>query len=858
MKTRKRYILAVVLGALCSHLFAAYSTIETRRMAPGVVYKKMADTSKPWEMFLLEVDLSDPTVQLQSVRASNAVDGAAQTPGAMATAHSSNTYHNVIGAINGDFFLISTDETPRNIQVTDGQLLWDLDSVRSIFGITETKVPFVSSVVNDHTVVSAGGSSRTINHVNRARGTDDLVLYNSFIGGSTGTNTSGTEVKLSPVGEWRANGTVDCIVLTKTGSGSGNMSFSSGQAVLSGAGTAATFLNGNVNIGDTITLVLGGSSSTLTNITQVVGGGPKIVSGGVNYAVTGAANEGSPGDPTVRHPRTAVGFSQDNKTLYMVVVDGRRTGSAGMTQVELANFLIYLGCYTGINLDGGGSSAIIANGVVKNVPSDGSQRPVANALLVYNSTRRLDVFESGVGHFDTDPNVPTETVGIASSSTASHQTGSNVHSANGSLKVVLSDNTSSSAAWKVRLLSGSGSPSSNTTFNGRGTVSLWVKSSNAGSAAAVKLRIDDIDGTEETPGLTINSDGQWHRYTWDMETFNGTTVDTGNGFINTDATVTIDSIIFSQPNTAGTWTMYIDDFLHDREELNPGLVNIATSATLSACSFKTTSSNTYSVDKAVDRDRTSPASRWVSGADAEPHWFQLDWPSSRKINRVKVWSGSPSSPEHQIDDYKIQYWTGSAWSDVATVASNNRDSFYGAYNDLSFSEVTTSRLRIYITDASPTSGDTEARLMEIEVFSPNLAPEAQLSVDSTKTTYVKENAVDGNQTGNKSRWISTETAEPHWFQMDWATSQTISGVKLWTGSPISAGYEIDDFQIQYWTGSAWSTVATVTGNDKDVFYSQCNDLTFTPVSTDRLRVYITDASAQSGDLEARLLEIEVY
>lgn len=385
-----------------------------------------------------------------------------------------------------------------------------------------------------------------------------------------------------------------------------------------------------------------------------------------------------------------------------------------------------------------------------------------------------------------------------------------------------------------------------------------MKSSNAGSAAAVKLRIDDIDGTEETPGLTINSDGQWHRYTWDMETFNGTTVDTGNGFINTDATVTIDSIIFSQPNTAGTWTMYIDDFLHDREELNPGLVNIATSATLSACSFKTTSSNTYSVDKAVDGDRTSPASRWVSGADAEPHWFQLDWPSSRKINRVKVWSGSPSSPEHQIDDYKIQYWTGSAWSDVATVASNNRDSFYGAYNDLSFSEVTTSRLRMYITDASPTSGDTEARLMEIEVFSPNLAPEAQLSVDSTKTTYVKENAVDGNQTGNKSRWISTETAEPHWFQMDWATSQTISGVKLWTGSPISAGYEIDDFQIQYWIGSAWSTVATVTGNDKDVFYSQCNDLTFTPVSTDRLRVYITDASAQSGDLEARLLEIEVY
>jgi hypothetical protein len=165
---------------------------------------------------------------------------------------------------------------------------------------------------------------------------------------------------------------------------------------------------------------------------------------------------------------------------------------------------------------------------------------------------------------------------------------------------------------------------------------------------------------------------------------------------------------------------------------------------------------------------------------------------------------------------------------------------------------------MHITDASPTSGDTEARLMEIEVLSPNLAPEAALSVSSTKTTYAKENAVDGNKTGNKSRWISENVTEPHWFQLDWPSAKTVRGVKLWTGSPIDPGFQIDDFQIQYWTGSAWSTIATVTDNTQDIHSGGCNDLTFTAVSTSKLRMYITDACAQSGNMEARLMEIEVY
>lgn len=90
-----------------------------------------------------------------------------------------------------------------------------------------------------------------------------------------------------------------------------------------------------------------------------------------------------------RHPRTAVGITENNH-LLLVTVDGRSFQSYGMTIPELAQFFSELGANYAINLDGGGSSAMwIHNGVgVVNYPSDNfefdhnGERPVSNALLI--------------------------------------------------------------------------------------------------------------------------------------------------------------------------------------------------------------------------------------------------------------------------------------------------------------------------------------------------------------------------------------------------------------------------------------------------------------------------------------------
>nr|WP_246416150.1 phosphodiester glycosidase family protein [Nocardioides luti] len=89
----------------------------------------------------------------------------------------------------------------------------------------------------------------------------------------------------------------------------------------------------------------------------------------------------------VQHPRTAVGIDRDTGEVLIVVVDGRSKASRGATLAELADLMIDLGADEALNLDGGGSSTMVAtkpggSPAVRNHPSDGFQRSVANALEV--------------------------------------------------------------------------------------------------------------------------------------------------------------------------------------------------------------------------------------------------------------------------------------------------------------------------------------------------------------------------------------------------------------------------------------------------------------------------------------------
>jgi hypothetical protein len=111
----------------------------------------------------------------------------------------------------------------------------------------------------------------------------------------------------------------------------------------------------------------------------VVSGRPRVLASGAVLSSTASVCANN-----VRHPRTALGVSADQKKLFLVVVDGRSAVAAGMTCSEVGALLKSLGASEGMNLDGGGSSAMYVQGFgTVNRPSDGQERVVGNHLAVF-------------------------------------------------------------------------------------------------------------------------------------------------------------------------------------------------------------------------------------------------------------------------------------------------------------------------------------------------------------------------------------------------------------------------------------------------------------------------------------------
>lgn len=114
------------------------------------------------------------------------------------------------------------------------------------------------------------------------------------------------------------------------------------------------------------------------NVNHIISGGPYLVKHSQVYVDMTEQKLGSIGG---RNPRTAVGYTADNK-LIIVTADGRESSSIGMTLVELANFMKSIGCTNAMNLDGGGSTVLYVKGRVVNHPQVAGGIALSNALTL--------------------------------------------------------------------------------------------------------------------------------------------------------------------------------------------------------------------------------------------------------------------------------------------------------------------------------------------------------------------------------------------------------------------------------------------------------------------------------------------
>lgn len=283
--------------------------------------------------------------------------------------------NDVIVAINGDF-LDTSNNTPATGQIMSGWYTKAITASGRRFYYKPERdlaIGYLAPAGNNVYFYGPGGSL-PVEGVNVTRGADKLIVYTPQYYTNTKTDSTGTEVLVEmtrPAGIAPASqAPVGIIRQVRPNAGSTTIPFD--HVVLSASGTRAASLLAKSVVGDRVgvSFNLSGTPMSGLNTYASIGGGEVFLGDGVVW-----------GGQDVRHPRTAIAYN--DQYLFFVVVDGRTSVSVGMTMTELGNFCKdYLDAIWGINQDGGGSSTMVVNGVVKNDPSDGHDRAVVNGMFM--------------------------------------------------------------------------------------------------------------------------------------------------------------------------------------------------------------------------------------------------------------------------------------------------------------------------------------------------------------------------------------------------------------------------------------------------------------------------------------------
>jgi hypothetical protein len=304
----------------------------------------------------------------------------------------------VVAALNADFFDMGTGESVNN-QVLGGEILRAVlpaparDSgeavVRSQVGFRYDNSPVLGRFVFEGTILWPGGRQTPLASVNVFRRQTPYVLLTAANGSVPSLDSLSAGASFLPLRRLGERGDTVVTVVAGDLRRNGVMALSSEQLALLTVLHPSALDSLTLVPGDTVALVLQ-FRPAIGRVRSLVGGMPWLVRDGRVISSEKGELEGAPVDfATRRHPRTGIGFSRDSSTAYFLTVDGRQAASAGMSLAEFGDLMIRSGVYQGLNLDGGGSTTMVVDGVVVNSPSDAAgERPVANCLLLMERRKK--------------------------------------------------------------------------------------------------------------------------------------------------------------------------------------------------------------------------------------------------------------------------------------------------------------------------------------------------------------------------------------------------------------------------------------------------------------------------------------
>jgi exopolysaccharide biosynthesis protein len=329
-------------------------------------------------VMVTKVDLNNPYVEVKPVYGTNGKLTERQTVTQMARETGA------VAAINADFFNMTKRGAPFGIVMKDKQLISSMGHISYWYslGITSDKNAAIEKFGFTGKVTAQNGNSFPLQGLNkeeynpsegRKSHLNQLNLYTPAFGKTSLGAIPGYKDVVEVL-------FVDNVAKEVRVNQPGFYIPYNGY-VLWGHGAAANFLKQNFPVGSRATVEYQ-TTPLNQDWVQAVGGNVLLVDQGRPLPYF-------PADKSILsiNARTAVGVSQDGKTLYMVTVDA----SKGVYLDELAKIMAELGSWRAVNFDGGGSTTLAVrmlgetHASLANQPKDGVERRVPTGLAVYNT-----------------------------------------------------------------------------------------------------------------------------------------------------------------------------------------------------------------------------------------------------------------------------------------------------------------------------------------------------------------------------------------------------------------------------------------------------------------------------------------
>lgn len=374
---KSRYGLPRLIGAaLCCAVWTAAYFADAKP-----TYRAVHDEKGPWAVHIVEIDRADASYRIAAALGGETVYG--REPLDATVQRLTRQGRTVAAALNADFFERRNrpfDGDPDGLCVIDGELVSEPMERAAFLVLKDGSLRIEQARFSAS--LHIGGRARRINGVNEACGENGIVLYTSRFDDSSRPYASAVQLLTGQMAAPLQLGNSPVLKVEAILTGTGAFALTDGSAALVGRGEGAAFLK-KASVGDSIRWECA-LNPPVEGVAQAVGGAVVLVKKGrsADGLQEGAAPGFSASFVKSRHPRSAVGYNAEK--VFLVAVDGRQPGySVGMSLPELAELMISLGAEEALNLDGGGSTTLWAEGKVQNRPSDGFPRPIANSLVLY-------------------------------------------------------------------------------------------------------------------------------------------------------------------------------------------------------------------------------------------------------------------------------------------------------------------------------------------------------------------------------------------------------------------------------------------------------------------------------------------